>query len=418
MAYIKLSSTNPNFSFVLQKNPATQEANQKPFQKDATNARTYLWFENPNEVLLLYRGFENNKHQTNFGYLDYSNYSSGSAILLLINLQLRTAYNSKQELDNIPATLAFTVHNHLSRDYTKSFPGKVVQCNTEYEHSLIVIEGDSVYEALNICAIISLLSILHHPDIYIENPQYLKYLKNAVLLTTDYPLLRSMVSFVKNGKFFESIKPILSLTPFTFSLKRSQDVRKDYYEGLIKSNDLDLGERLIDLGCGEGSYFKLHCKHYSNVDAVELADGPYDTAFHMVRKIQQEEVITVHNSDIKDYLLTQETLSDADVLLTEVLEHMPLSVGTTILKNILSKNPKRVTITLPNHSFNLNYGLKPGEYRHDDHYWEPTHEDIIRLLEGYWNFPEYDVDLSFLGDSMKEDPTSCTTFGIHFKRKA
>ena len=59
MAYIKLKSDNPDFSRVIQKNPATQEAAKAPFEKNTKTARTYLWFENPQEVFLLLKNFDN-----------------------------------------------------------------------------------------------------------------------------------------------------------------------------------------------------------------------------------------------------------------------------------------------------------------------------------------------------------------------
>ena len=82
MAYIKLKSDNPDFSRVIQKNPATQEAAKKKKKKNTKTARTYLWFENPQEVFLLLKNFDN-KRGKGFEYLDYDSFSGGQVHLQL-----------------------------------------------------------------------------------------------------------------------------------------------------------------------------------------------------------------------------------------------------------------------------------------------------------------------------------------------
>lgn len=417
MAYIKLSSANPDFSYVLQKNPATQEAAGKPFEKSLSGAKTYLWYENPQAAFLLSRIFENKKGK-GFEYLNYDGLSSGSAYLQLINTQLRTASTVDQEKDTYPALLEFNIYNHVERDWSLSFPGKILSCNTEHKHSCITIQGDTVREALTICSIISLLAILHDDSVYIDESQYLKYLAAAVELTEHYPLLRSMASFIRSPVLFEkACEDFFDKTPFNFSIKRAYDARKDFYVDWIKKNELNLGEELLDLGCGEGGYFKLHSKYYKKVTAVESDPEVFIDATHTVRKVQLEDLVTLHEARIEDYLQTVSTLENTDVLITEVLEHIPLIYSKSILSMIVDKKPKRITMTLPNHSFNKMYDLAEGEFRHDDHYWEPTHEELQKLLSTVWSFDDYDVTVEYLGDSLKSDPTVCTTFGIHLKRK-
>ena len=413
MAYIKLKSDNPGFSRVLQKNPATQEAAKAPFEKNTKTARTYLWFENPQEVFLLLKNFDN-KRGKGFEYLDYDSFSGGQVHLQLLNTQLRTALTVVQELDTYPAELEFNIYNSLEKDFTKSFPGKVVECITQNRHSKVTIKGDTVKQTLEICSLISLFSFLHNQDVYVEEDQFVRYLNVAVSQTTHYPFIRNFVSFIKSPAVFKQLQPVLDTTPFNFSMKKAYEARKEFY---LKYVPTTTNTELLDLGCGEGGYFKLHMKGYEKVNAVEVDNDVYTDATHSVRKIQAEDKITVHHSSIEDYLDGLTTLKGVDVLITEVLEHMPHANALEVVERLVKLEPDQIILTLPNHSFNKFYDLAEGEFRHDDHDWEPDYAMVKYLLDTIWPLDNYDYTVEFLGDSLKTDSTVCTTFGIHLKRK-
>lgn len=415
MAYIKIKSNNEMFSHVLQKNPATQEANGKPFEKTLKDARTLLWFENPQEAFLLLQPFEN-KRGKGFEYLDYSQISGGQAYLQLITSQLRTAATVEQPFDNVEATLEFNIYNHHEKDYTLSFPGKISSITSNC-HSLITITGASVKECLEICSIISISAFLHDKEVYVEEPQFIKHFASLVKLTNHYPILRNFVSFIKSQRAFNLVQDHLHQTPFNFQLRRAYDSRKDYYTKCVESTGVNRAPAILDLGCGEGGYFKLHPKYYEQIDAVELDTEVYTDATHTARKIQLEDKIKIHNQSIQDYLDSVETLENTDVLLTEVLEHMPYDDAVSLMYLLISKRPKSIILTLPNHSFNKFYDLTEGEFRHDDHDWEPTHMQLLEFLYTSCNITDYNDTIEFLGDQLKTDTTVCTTFGIHLTRK-
>ena len=106
-----------------------------------------------------------------------------------------------------------------------------------------------------------------------------------------------------------------------------------------------------------------------------------------------------------------------DVLITEVLEHMPHANALEVVERLVKLEPDQIILTLPNHSFNKFYDLAEGEFRHDDHDWEPDYAMVKYLLDTIWPLDNYDYTVEFLGDSLKTDSTVCTTFGIHLKRK-
>jgi hypothetical protein len=68
-----------------------------------------------------------------------------------------------------------------------------------------------------------------------------------------------------------------------------------------------------------------------------------------------------------------------DVICTEVLEHNEFSEAKKIVRSVVDNvDCDRFIITVPNAAFNEHYGI--DGYRHDDHKWEATADDLLNLV--------------------------------------
>lgn len=78
----------------------------------------------------------------------------------------------------------------------------------------------------------------------------------------------------------------------------------------------------------------------------------------------------INNISLKEEFKVSEMISnqDTDLLITEMLEHIPKEDAINILAEIKSYNFRKLIITLPNKDFNQFYKLGK-EFRHDDHCW-------------------------------------------------
>lgn len=412
MAFIKLTSENEKLSFILEKNPATQALNAAPFKRNSKMYSNFLWFENDNHVSLYAKYLNPKNTKSKFENLDFTQYTKGEVYLQLIDNLLRTALNKDNELDTIPAQLTFTVYNHAELDYKERLPHVVKECSTKYKQSTITIEAPTVKKALETCCVISLITSFYDENYYVENDQYLKYLKFAVGLTEEYSLLRQMVSFIKSDNLYDQARPFIETTPFDIKRPRAFDARRNFYrdEMVQKTKSTEL----LELGCGEGNYLKSHLKQYVKVNSIEPDEEVFVDATHMVRKIKAEETITLHNTDAMSYLNSIDTLEGIDVLLTEVLEHIEYNESITIIDKVFSLSPNKFLITLPNFEFNKYYGYQPDEFRHDDHLWEPNISEFKTLVDQLKNQygKDYMIDDHYLGDCVKENPKNCATFAI------
>ena len=74
-----------------------------------------------------------------------------------------------------------------------------------------------------------------------------------------------------------------------------------------------------------------------------------------------------------------------------------------------------IIITLPNQKFNENYLIPEGEFRHEDHEWEPDMEDCIHFLQSCHGVQfAWDYTFSYIGDLVNNQAPS---IGIYLTRK-
>ena len=410
MAIFTLESENPKFSWILRKNPETQTETGLPHERKSGNYRHYLWFESENKITV-YSRIMNPKNTD--GYLDYNAYSNGVLYLQAINSVLQSALTEPHEDDAIPAKLTFTLYNKNERLYSRYFPNNITE-EVRNRHSYITINADSVKEALEIACVISLTSVINQPDLYIEDRQLMKYVSIISRLKCEYNLIRSILNTVRSDKLFEVIRPHLDGTRYNFGRYNAFDSRRNWYSDHAEKSATPY---LLDCGCGEGRYFKLHSRYYDEITAIEADPEVHNDATHTIRKIKADNIKLVH-STIQDYITSIQTLENTDVLLTEVFEHIPFDEMYAIFDSIIALNPENVYITLPNHSFNVHYRMEPGEFRHDDHLWEPTLDSFnsicTRLSDSLAG--RYTLEQCYIGDSEKENPECSTTFGIKISK--
>ena len=417
MAFLELSSDNEKFSWILSKNPETQRTANLPFIRNSPMYSNFLWFENDGKVSVFARYVNPKKTKDRYNNLDFTQHTKGEVYLQMIDNILRSALNKENELDTVPATLKFTVYNHNDIDYKDRIPEYVTECVTRHHNSEITIVAPSVKKCLEICTTICLITSFHDDDYYIDEDQYLKYLKFSVNTTKEYSLLRQFVSYIKSPKTYEKARPFIETTPFNITMTRAFDARRNFFRDEMGMKTRS--KNLLEIGCGEGDYFKTDCKYYDSVIALEPDEDPHHDATHMIRKLRCEDKITLLNTDAMSHLNTLDTLENTDVLMTEVLEHIEIKESLKIIEKVLSLNPDKFLITLPNFDFNKYYGYKEGEFRHDDHHWEPTVFEFNDLNEYFVKLyqAKYDIKKYYLGDAVKAQPENCASFGVIFTKK-
>jgi hypothetical protein len=113
------------------------------------------------------------------------------------------------------------------------------------------------------------------------------------------------------------------------------------------------------------------CSKYEEVFALDAAEEQNEINKGKVAKRQINNVFPHHVLVNAEWIKENESLFDgADVLLTEVVEHMPQAEAQALVEAILKTKYRKLVITTPNKDFNQFYGMAEEEFRHSDHDWE------------------------------------------------
>jgi len=394
MSVLTIGSANPKFSWIIQKNPATIRDSKEPFKKSIRKGVAYGWFLNGDAAFRLW--FKDHHLQSSFAegrlaefeYLDRTRYASPYLPISLITNCLATAFKEDQEEDKgiYAAWLETTVEirsqsmlRHMEQHFC-SLPGYFFTsehlAGSAYKVTII---GPSVHKMLNAAMIIFLMFCVSTKDIYvnlkgdvvekyiaainkIDAPYFIRYLfKRNVFSNRD--------TFLKN-------KALLDTPQIDLAHGDTLAQRKEAIFPL-----LDGGSQLIDIGCGELNYTIPLSSRYEHVLAFEADDEVRENAIGKA-KGRQVENVSFDGAATPEVIDNYESVfAGADVLITEVLEHIEQKDAAKLLHAVLKTDFNKLIVTVPNSDFNVNYLMEEGQFRHDDHKWEPSLEYFSTWLK-------------------------------------
>lgn len=395
MSIITLGSTNPNFSHVIAKNPNTIATSKQPFQRNLRKGKLYGWFPKADnsEFRLLFKDSEleaSYNPSGDFEYLDTTRYSSSYLPVQVISEALSTAYKG-HELDvaGFSAYVEFTIElpDRISNRLKLAPPVSVEITEISGVHKRVKVTGELVSQVLNIAQIICVLATMATDSslMSMEKIVLFKYLKVLLNAGADYSLKQLFISRgISNPEVFDEAveRGLINTSDITFKFGNTQVQRLKAIKHELKMDRSGVAKTLVDLGCGELSHTYKLLDLYSDIISV---DADADIQATNRRRLASRGVSGV---TLLTEMITEETLknelssivSEADVLVSEVLEHIPKEEASGVLKELLSTNAERIVATVPNREFNQFYGMAEGDIRHFDHKWEPTKSEWIEFV--------------------------------------
>ena len=123
--------------------------------------------------------------------------------------------------------------------------------------------------------------------------------------------------------------------------------------------------------------------------APKLGDGLEYHAMDIVperleavrRLCNRKEIKNVALWSSVDEFISGGVVSNANIIMTEVVEHMTKENAAMLINKALGWQFKSLIITTPNKTFNSNYQLLDEDMRHDDHVFEITKEEFGKWIE-------------------------------------
>ena len=409
MAFMKISSKNPNLSFAVMKNPETQATKGVPFKKSTPTLQGQAWFPDPKDptTFVLYGKKIVKKGSEDFEYLDFEGQSNPEFYLLLIQEFLRNAFKAQDTTyDTMPVTIEFNVAGKYNLN---GIFGQTKLLGNHKNSFSVTITANSLHKALNEAALYCYIQYAFSSDFYFIDEQYKKYLTLLVSYTKNYTLINRFLSVINSPSKYESfVKEVDSELNYNFNFGNNGDQRSKAISTLINQipfvNEFDL----IDVGAGEGHYCKTLSGVFNNIIAYEVDPEVFVDLQWTITKKQLTNV-TALNLDALSLDPSFSFANDEAVLLcTEVLEHMDYKDAVYLVKNFTKEAAiPYIILTVPNKEFNVHYGMKDDELRIPDHVWEPTRKVFELFLKESVN-QAYEYEIFNIGNSVKNSNVSST----------
>lgn len=436
MAIITTGSTNPKFSWILSKNPATIRDSGKPFEREMRKGRLYGWFTNQDTQFRLW--FKDAATESSFAdgaagdfeYLDKTRYGSPYLPIMAIATALRTAATKHHE-DDVAELDGQPFRSFISATIRVANPGSLKAISKHYEGSAEVISEEvkgrylkvtvtagTLFEALNIMQVICILQAMSDKETYVRMDKgsvekYLNCLNNANAPYYVRYLFSSRAIGVRD--FFSKMLPMIQ-GPDELGIKMNfGNTRQQRFDAISKV--LRRGGTLVDIGCGEMFYDLRLKSDFTDILAVDADEELFEANNGKVRVRQIDNITPVLAKTDPTWVEDNLSLIEGStVLMTEVLEHMPKNDAMSLVTAIAKASPAQIVITVPNRDFNVNYAFEEGQMRHHDHHYEPD-ELMLQLLIGGARGNGYVGNITHIGDNVKGQGASLMVVLTKFENK-
>jgi 3' terminal RNA ribose 2'-O-methyltransferase Hen1 len=177
-------------------------------------------------------------------------------------------------------------------------------------------------------------------------------------------------------------------------------------------------QRVLDLGCGEGSLLERLLREdlFKEIVGLDVSLQALERARRRLRLDHlppgQRERLQLRQSSLVYFDPSLQGYDAAAVL--EVIEHLEPPWQLAAFERVLFEcaRPKTIVITTPNAEYNSIFGLMGGEFRHPDHRFEWTRKEFRSWAEAVAARSGYEVTFLPIGpeDPLVGPPTQMGVF--------
>ena len=408
MCIIILNSSNPQFSFIIRKNPASglqlksiRKGTAFGYYKKDSNQEFVIYFKDGDGEM----SYKESTDQE-FEYLNNLQYTSPIFVLNAVSDFFNTVCQ-KQADDDVEGesnvlfvnlahiqNKAFNVVEKLEPFFTD------VQISIERKvannYQITIKTKKSLYYLLNFVVVyFGIISWINQNDMDMSDNLIEKLLKCANNIDAEYYTRYIFASrILVTPKNFRKFKPLIEKPNMKLFYGNTALQRRNYIEDRLKFD-----KPIIDIGCGEGFYAIAFAKKLDPSLKYIAIDTDASCLELVNKKIAKKEItnITTMNSHTD---LPRADPTVYDVIISEVVEHMDREKSQEIIRFILDHIKfGKIIITTPNSEFNKFYRLE-GKFRHDDHKWEYTRNEFKTYMEETVNGHKVDVQYVDIGDQV------------------
>ncbi|NBI29875.1 class I SAM-dependent methyltransferase [Chengkuizengella marina] len=419
MAVVQLSSTNPNFSFMIKKNP-----NSGMMLKSIRKGKAYGWYSDEATFNVYFKdadnevSFKQDKNES-FEYLNVSRYNSPLFPLAAINEFFKTPLKTWDKRDEEGYEHSLFINMvHIDRIryidfFSKHMKGFTFDAKplTHKSYALTISTKKSLYQLLHVSSVLCLfLSMFGNEYLDISDRLLEKYIQSINVIDAPFYIRSLFVrNFLSSKKRFNKYKVALENTKrynIQFDFGGTAFQRRNYI-----ANSLPFDKSILDIGCGEGFYaFPFSKKIEESYYAIDIDKELLRDVNLKARSKEINNMITFHSID---HFLEGYEGEQVDIILTEVIEHMSEEEAKDFILQIVKHvNFDNFIITTPNSDFNQYYEI--NNFRHDDHKWEMGQEQFRQWFIDVTKELNLDYEFVAVGDGVNNIQT---TQGVILRNK-
>lgn len=377
---IEVNSSNPNMSYILNKNP-----NSGFLVKSCRQGFVVGKYVTPlTYVAMFEEGIAQDSFEKEGNYLVYRGYCSAEAALtVLTSLFDCIKKDSNNKYEEGPSLNTITIKcldidvKHLSifntDDFNITYYPLADNCNLV---QLNVTNNGSLIDVLRYTCLILFMQLVKDNVSYLTLDQVNVY-ANIIQKNDNIPfIVRHRFRGILEDNMSKKIVPLLN----NDSIKLSNIGRNEQQRFAFVSTHIKYRNSVLDIGCGPGKYIKVtKATKYIGVDIDENV---------LAKAKSKAEYLGVEASFYTNYELALEQLTEpTTVLLIEVVEHLLHEEALDLIYTCFDmlydnagciKNPnvKQILISTPNKDFNKYFNLGPNDVRYEDHLYEFTQKEF------------------------------------------
>ena len=377
MAIVQLKSTNPDFSYIIRKHPESGM-----LIRSVRKGLAYGWYTDEQCFNVYFKDADNEvsykkEKDEQFEYLNVSRYHTPLFPMSALSEFFSSAFKGDHEQDLEGFHHTFLINMiHIDRlHYLEIFERYYPEVTFEFEHlahKSYTVQMDttqSIYYLLHVVNTFCVFMAMFAPEYLDLSDSSLEKAIRSLNVTRAPFYIRNLfaVNFLTSKSRFNKFKALLEQTD-------RYDIELDFGGTGMQRREfhreqLAFDKAILDVGCGEGAYAlpfaaKLENHHYY---AIDIDPVMLELVEKKARRRQVENISLYASLDDFLSVYNEETV---DIILTEVIEHMPLKQAERLVKQLVEKvHFSTFIITTPNAAFNQFYELG-DEFRHIDHDWE------------------------------------------------
>ncbi|KGL41837.1 SAM-dependent methyltransferase [Listeria newyorkensis] len=403
MAIIQVKSTNPDFSFLIKKNPESGM-----MLRQMRKGIAHGWYSATDTYNVYFKDADNEisykkYRDENFEYLNLSRYNSN-----IFPLNALGEFFSLKEPDSrdLPG---FTHQFHINMfyirriHYVEFFQKYMPNYTFEVEHlsdknwAVTISTKSSLYDLIHISNLFCLFFAgFSQEHLDITDDLLTKYIKSVQITDPPFYIRNLFVhNFLTTRRSFNQFKSELEATD-------RYDIQFDFGGTALQrrnfiAHQLSFDKVIVDIGCGEG-FYAIPFAEKTKLDYYAIDIDP-EMLLITNKKAEKKELDNIITYSSLETFLDNTPAEKVDVLLTEVIEHMPTNMAKKLIRKVTQHiDFDTFIITTPNSEFNTFYGLEG--FRHDDHDWEMSTAEFQDWLSEIIDEKTMTLEFHAIGDAV------------------